>query len=249
MLEIAAEHRVAFFGIADMSPVWETAGKLPARHFLNRIEHYPCAIAVGVCVDDRLCDALKTLPAGVAGSHPSQKPYTKDCYGTVWPLATRAAAKLREALLERGYNVDQPKNNRAIRGLPKLVARYAGLGWIGKSSLLITPQRGPRAWWEALLTDAPLEPTSDKPMERRCGTCTRCIDVCPVRAYQDVPFVETEPLSKRYDNRKCAAHRYGDREHRRSDSCALCVKVCPYGRLEGDLFDEPAHIAELEESV
>lgn len=57
----------------------------------------------------------------------------------------------------------------------KLGARLAGLGWIGKSCLLVTPEHGPRVRWTSILTDAPLKPTGS-PLEEKCGECTECVD-------------------------------------------------------------------------
>jgi epoxyqueuosine reductase len=50
----------------------------------------------------------------------------------------------------------------------KLAAHLAGLGWIGKSCLLITPEHSPHVRWVTVLTDPPLIPTGT-PMEQKCG--------------------------------------------------------------------------------
>jgi len=50
----------------------------------------------------------------------------------------------------------------------KMAAHLAGLGWIGKSCLLVTPEAGPRARWATVLTQAALEKTGDA-MEERGG--------------------------------------------------------------------------------
>ncbi|MCK9565162.1 MAG: hypothetical protein M0Q43_03825 [Methanothrix sp.] len=60
----------------------------------------------------------------------------------------------------------------------KLAAHMAGLGWIGKSCLLITPEAGPRVRWASVLTDAPMKATGYA-MAERCGECRKCVDVCP----------------------------------------------------------------------
>jgi hypothetical protein len=59
----------------------------------------------------------------------------------------------------------------------KLAAHLAGLGWIGKSCLLLTEQFGPRVRFVSVLTDAPLEAGS--PLDKPCGKCQVCIDACP----------------------------------------------------------------------
>ncbi|MFX0117513.1 MAG: epoxyqueuosine reductase, partial [Candidatus Hodarchaeota archaeon] len=63
----------------------------------------------------------------------------------------------------------------------KMVATRAGLGWIGKNNLLITPQYGPRIRLVSILTDAPLH-TSSPCNESNCGKCQACIVACPNHA-------------------------------------------------------------------
>ncbi|MBN1226489.1 MAG: epoxyqueuosine reductase [Deltaproteobacteria bacterium] len=57
----------------------------------------------------------------------------------------------------------------------------AGLGFIGRNNLLITPEFGPRVRLAAVITDAVLE-TSIQRVESKCGTCTACIEKCPAQA-------------------------------------------------------------------
>jgi epoxyqueuosine reductase QueG len=110
----------------------------------------------------------------------------------------------------------------------KLAASLAGLGWIGKSCLLVTPQVGPRVRWATVLTDAPLAPTGAM-MEVRCGDCEACVDICPPHAFTGRPFHPSEPRELRFDVHKC--HAYFDEMKRSSglDTCGMCLYVCPHG--------------------
>jgi epoxyqueuosine reductase QueG len=112
----------------------------------------------------------------------------------------------------------------------KMGAQLAGLGWIGKSCLLVTPEYGPRVRWATVLTDAPLQPTGG-PMAERCGECTQCVQICPVQAFTGRPFRADEPRAARYDAHKC--DRYFAQMLKQGAEpavCGLCLYVCPHGR-------------------
>lgn len=110
----------------------------------------------------------------------------------------------------------------------KLVARAAGLGWIGRSCLLITPQAGPRVRLVSVLTNAPLKTGAALP--RDCGRCTMCVDYCPAQAFTGEPFRLDSPLEERMDVRACHEYRQLAKETSGAPICGVCVAVCPHGR-------------------
>lgn len=83
----------------------------------------------------------------------------------------------------------------------KLAAHLAGLGWIGKSCLPVTPEAGPRVRWASVLTDAPL--AAGEQLEERCGECEACVEVCPAGAFSGRSFFSDEPRAARFDAFKC----------------------------------------------
>ena len=108
-------------------------------------------------------------------------------------------------------------------------ATLSGLGWIGKSALLVTPQYGPAARWTSVLTDAPL-PTGTPIIESRCGDCRACVDACPGDACSGRAWRQGARREEFWDVRACVAGM--KKVNVRSSSvlgiCGICVGVCPY---------------------
>lgn len=69
------------------------------------------------------------------------------------------------------------------RLVDRAAATRAGLGWIGKSTMVLSPGHGPWMLLGSVVTDAILEPTPS--MRRTCGTCVACIPACPTGAITD----------------------------------------------------------------
>ena len=109
------------------------------------------------------------------------------------------------------------------------LAQRAGLGWIGKNTMLIHPTIGSFTFIGVIFTDAELVP--DLPFQAdRCGTCRRCLDACPTEA-----FVESRIL----DARRCISYltiehaaEFDEAEQRLVGEwlfgCDVCQDVCPW---------------------
>jgi epoxyqueuosine reductase QueG len=112
----------------------------------------------------------------------------------------------------------------------KTVATRAGIGWIGKSALLVTPEFGSALRISSILTDAPL--ITDAPIDSSlCGDCKVCENACPAKAIKgnlwdistsrDTIF---DAVACRKEARKRAMQSFGIE----ITICGKCIEVCPY---------------------
>ncbi len=128
---------------------------------------------------------------------------------------------------------DRVRNTFVSRLYPlfthKIAATSAGLGWIGKNGLLISPEFGPRLSLATVLTDAPLK--TGTPMEfSRCGECRLCLEFCPSEAITGEEWSRSEPFVELVQREKCSSHKKKARRLTGKPNCGLCINICPYGR-------------------
>ena len=215
-----------YFGVADLSPaqelIFEQGGQMMAQ--------FPRSLSVGVVMPFTIVDQLpRHNDKAVAMA------YYSHCYEILNRRLDEIASRLSSSLRREGYRAFPVRATQTVDedrqyGLfsHKLAAHLAGLGWIGKSCLLVTPEVGPRARWASVLTDAPL--TTGQPLTERCGTCMKCVEACPAHAFTGRNFQACEPREARYDVFKCVDTRRDESTYACGGACGMCVYVCPYGR-------------------
>jgi len=128
--------------------------------------------------------------------------FPRDCYGSI------------KILLEKPF--------AAFGHVP--AAKYAGLGTLGLSHLLLTPAFGPRVRFVSVFTVATLE-NSPPQAKELCIKCQACIKCCPPGALKAPPHGGGLAV---YDKIGCAQRAY-ELTRRRCYPCGVCSKVCPIG--------------------
>lgn len=112
------------------------------------------------------------------------------------------------------------------------LAARAGLGWIGKHTLLIHPRLGSWMLLGGVLTTLDLSPPPEhRPEADHCGTCTRCIDACPTGAITPYSVDASRCISYLTIERR---GRIAPEDHAaigdRLFGCDVCQEVCPHNR-------------------
>jgi epoxyqueuosine reductase len=115
--------------------------------------------------------------------------------------------------------------------MEKPLAEAAGLGWQGKHTVLVSREFGSWLFLGAIVTSAELP--YDKPHPESCGTCSKCLDICPTNAF---------PAPFQLDARRCIAyltvehqgpipHEFRAAIGNRIFGCDDCLAVCPWNKF------------------
>ena len=228
LLDSAMTLGTDYFGIADLSAAQDAILEQGG----TEIAEYPRSISIGIALFHPIVNQLPRRQERVVAVN-----YRSHCYDVINTRLDLIISRIASVLQRGGHKAFPVAASKRVDDericaifSHKLSAHLAGLGWIGKNRLLITPDIGPRVRWATVLTDAPLE-TKDRPMDERCGDSRDCIDICPVGAFTGQPFRPEENRVIRFDASKC--DRYFSKMKEKNDEtavCGLCLYTCHYGR-------------------
>jgi epoxyqueuosine reductase len=210
----------------------------------NFLEGFPIAVSVGVRLNDSVLDGI--------GDRPTQLyAHVHRMANTLLDLITFDVAR---EIISAGYDaipvpaseaasIAEKLDTRAAKELDwgpltsstlpsKAVARAAGLGWFGKSLLIVNPEIGPRFRHSSVITNMPLTP--DTPLKSRCGTCEECVKACPAKAIRGLSFDGIPPPREEVlDFPRCRDTlwlKFKNIPGVGYPICGVCMAVCPWGK-------------------
>jgi epoxyqueuosine reductase len=192
----------------------------------NPFDQLPYGVSIGVRLSDRIVDELVTGPTKAYAYH----------YHVVNRFLDDLSLRATNLLQEWGFNAlpiptSQTVNVEEHKGhlSHKMVATRAGMGWIGKSALLITPEFGPRIRLTTILTSMPLQ--TGKPVEESlCENCQACVEACPVKAIRGKDWSLTVEREDLLDVDQCAKRVDQEKVALGAPVCGVCVRICPKGK-------------------
>lgn len=211
-------------GIAELDML--KAG-LPT-HPPGLLDPYTRAVSIHIPLD------MKAV-AGIMAGKPTPE-YAADCRAINQRLNALTEA-IAGWITEKGYRAEPvPASKKIVEGgtegsvSHKAIAVMAGLGWQGKSLLLVTEKYGPRVRLSTVLTDMPL--LADQPLRNRCGHCKACMKACPAGAIRGVNTeLHYETRHEAIDLEKCHSQTqlFSKLPGVEYTFCGQCIPVCPYG--------------------
>ena len=155
-----------------------------------------------------------------------------DYHELLWAKLNALAAELKvrhgAAIEARAYADTGPIHER-------LGAKYAGLGWVGKNTLLINQSAGSWLFLGVILTSLSRSPSlgpNDSPPADRCGTCRACLDACPTQAIVE-PYLMDASRCIAYltiELRGSIPENLREPMGRHVFGCDICQDVCPWNR-------------------
>jgi epoxyqueuosine reductase QueG len=188
--------------------------------------HLRNAISIAVRLSDSVIDEVLRGPT---------KKYAAN-YHVVNAILTSLALNTSKLIRSFGYEafpvpVSQVADKNELNAIVshKTAATRAGLGWIGKNALLVTPEFGPRVRLVTILTDYPFQ--SIPPIEKdQCNDCLKCAEICPAKAIRGNHWQIGVERNALIDVHLCNELIEKNKIIFNAPICGQCVSVCPAGK-------------------
>ncbi|MFH1198928.1 MAG: hypothetical protein V1650_02045 [Candidatus Omnitrophota bacterium] len=201
---------IDLFGVADIAEIKKDF--MLSQEILAKVDK---AISLGTRLSRGVLDEIKDAPTRLYFHH----------YRTLNMFLDQAARIICQKIEKKGFlAIPIPASqivdwqNQKGHLSHRHVAVLAGLGWIGRSNLLVNEEIGSQFRLATILTDMPLK--TDKFLQKNCDTCQICVKMCPAQAIKESP--------KDFDYAKCLDKLKDFQKQRLVDQyiCGVCVSAC-----------------------
>lgn len=205
----------ALLGVADLGLIGSSRGAFTDEDMAP----FSRAVVAAVRLSGAVLDQIRDHPTKLYFHH----------YRMINALLDRIALRITNLIQGDGYQALPIPASQIVdwdtqiaHCSHKHAAEAAGLGWIGRSNLLVTPEYGSQVRLVTVLTDMPLE--AGKPIENGCGQCLACIAPCPADAIAervgDFNHMVCYEQLKEFQRKKYVGQFI----------CGICVRACPGSR-------------------
>lgn len=227
IIDLLPDQDQYLIGFADM-------GDLLLKEFTYRY-----AIVVGAKLDDAVIDELEFEPTVKYLDHYNE---TNENLDQLVATISRQLAKhdidsrYIPATVDDSALDDQYFKTLRYKYSHKIAATRSGIGWIGKTCLLISQRFGPRLRLASVLTNHRFESIGKAINESKCGQCMICVEKCPANAASGALWRTTIDRDEFFDAQKCRetcrrrSLKYLNKE---ISLCGVCLSVCPRSRFSG----------------
>lgn len=202
------------YGFADLG------GHLP-----ESLAGMPRAVSLAVRMTDSLMDSVSNGPNARYSAEYKRVNQLLNDLGDAVAEKIQAAGHAAQRI-HASQTLDAVRNRSLFPH--KTAAAIAGYGWIGRNCQLITRKYGPRVRLGTVVTDMPLGEAPALRMRSYCGSCKRCVDVCPTGALTGNAWAEGAPRSALFDAATCRAWMQ-KKNPEFGTICGICTSVCPQG--------------------
>lgn len=222
--EFACSCGADLVGVADLERL-QGIQTIPS----DLLNGYSRAVSIAVRLSDGVIDPIVDRPTPIYQQH-----YTK-----VNALLDDVAIRVGQFLQRQGGKALPIPASQLLDTTQwlsyishKAVAIAAGLGWQGKSLLLVNRHYGPRVRLASILTDLVLE--ADQPVKNLCARCTACVEACPVQAIRNVnTTLHYSEREEAVDLVKCVTRVVENKDTLpfvEAPICGVCIRACPFGQ-------------------
>jgi len=204
------EHGASLFGVADISKIKDNFAI--SSKVLGKLD---TAVCLGVRLSGSVLEEIESAPTRLYFHH----------YRTLNVFLDQLSLRVANYIQSKGCQampipasqiVDWQKQTAHLSH--RHVAVLAGLGWNGRSNLLINKDLGSQFRLSTILTDMPLK--LDKATKDSCGKCRLCVEICPAGAIKETPL--------EFQREICLDKLKEFQKQRLVDQfiCGVCVNVC-----------------------